>query len=1279
MGFGLGLKFSRPQSAQKGSEDDEQWYIPYNGPYEPPRGSTSRARPRDSWGDLIDGAEEGLDAMLGDEELRRRFGGGHSGYYNTDNSKSPIDGMEKRLRGRATSFASGRTVSSGAVDPNRGSVLAQRRSTVSSNQRPPVPSHIEASGGVGESPVPHLSGKESVHSNRLSLGTIFSFKSSSRKSFSAPPGEKDVSRSSLRKVRPPKLKTVDKEETKVLLPGPTSSSSSDSHDSSHKKSVVASQDVTDSTKIGDDDYYNSYYSTLAKGPEPQVSPQNPAFAVNPRAAPRPSSGSTTVSRQETFSSHSIHPYAYIFPKQQDPDPSESRNHDVSHPLRDAPRLAFASPAASNQSTPPPPQTNGLGLKQLKNSSSTPNLRSPNKYTPPRGIERWLSAETWCDAILFPRPRLKIKEERSPRIISPPGSPLDADQSSKNSTAAVTSRVLAHSQSLVNLSASKKQAVQEPLLAPPARAGEKAPRPKSFALDDLALIKPVLSLERVLEEGQELEKQRKEWQLKASSSIGNARARTLSRTRSKSLTQKGRANGHRNQTSFDYLAARACLGSQNLSPAIAQATSRNTFFTDPTTATSSAGRVSHSHSNSLAKSWSKSSNSHSRGHSHSGSWDKSGSKHGNGKANQVVDGRLHEALKRDESRFPRTQDQNQTLLPVSDPNLNPDIMLRVSPTPSAGSNNVQMGIAISTTTPPLIETPLDREIIRMPAHPYAQPSVAYLGEQQQFKRQAAAAQESPAPKPFLASHPYALALEPDSPAFTTIGPIDGNVTPQSKMWAQVAPGVVREVLPSDINNYSPFVQNQGASLPPSEDADADLVGVGEALGYSSFRNSRDSGLGTSEGHVIQPYVPSSSSPLGMHEYTAEQPPPPPPPQQQSYPHRKPVQYDASRPIYSQSHYRKASADISLAESTASSSRRVIANNSNNHNSPNNHNNQNPDRLHIQTLEPMREHSPAQTTSGTPSPRLSPRSLGSPNDLDSFHDLFYRPQRRTGEPHPYRSSPSADSMGEIALRSRRTGSGLTSLARELSQEFEQLERERERTSGSQASTSISSSSGKLGRRTLGGEGSLQFVFEEMPRSASPMAEEGEDQDTTVVFKPSFLIPEDVHSRSSSSLADRTAEHDEDETAMFRVGVVESVSTPPAEVSDRRRSFTGLMSEVPPPSGPQSPNTDGSAHLSVLISPVTDHTRSSYMTTSTTSRMSGLSDFPAPPRDAPLPILGHQHLSFLASAAVREESTLNHHQLQALRESPHPMHPHERRFTFGVDQDAADVADELSNQDH
>jgi len=61
--------------------------------------------------------------------------------------------------------------------------------------------------------------------------------------------------------------------------------------------------------------------------------------------------------------------------------------------------------------------------------------------PPKPKDRWLSAETWCDALLFPRPKLKLKQGKnatifsqgdesfiggpapSGRIISPPPSPV----------------------------------------------------------------------------------------------------------------------------------------------------------------------------------------------------------------------------------------------------------------------------------------------------------------------------------------------------------------------------------------------------------------------------------------------------------------------------------------------------------------------------------------------------------------------------------------------------------------------------------------------------------------------------------------------------------------------------------------------------------------------------------------------------------------------------------------------------------------------------------------
>jgi hypothetical protein len=111
-----------------------------------------------------------------------------------------------------------------------------------------------------------------------------------------------------------------------------------------------------------------------------------------------------------------------------------------------------------------------------------------------------------------------------------------------------------------------------------------------------------------------------------------------------------------------------------------------------------------------------------------------------------------------------------------------------------------------------------------------------------------------------------------------------------------------------------------------------------------------------------------------------------------------------------------------------------------------------------------------------------------------------------------------------------------------------------------------------------------------------------------------------------------------------MVESVSTPPAVSSMRRNSFLGTVFvddstnatvlAHPNENRNQNPNQNQNPHeqerrprprhervespesraarvLSGLQPPSTDATRSSYMTSSTVSRMSGLSDFPAPPK--------------------------------------------------------------------
>lgn len=1259
MGLGLGLK--RSQTQKRGSDDDDQWYIPYTGPYEPPRETGRRNKARDSWGDPIDDEEDEFDAMLGDKELQKKFPGGYSEYSALDNVKRSMESSRRDTRDRSSSFASGRSHSSG-VDPTWGGPIPLPRPKLQSVPRPPAPSYLNTntSGGVGESPAPHITMKEGGNSSRLSLGSIFSFTSSHKKGAATPkyPADKTTRKPSLRSPRPPKLKAT-KEAAKVKLElGQPSSSSSESQSSSPRKALLNTAGIPETQKVDDDDYYNTYYSTLLKGPVPEVSPHNPSFGVNPRAVPRPSSGST-VSRQETFSSHSIHPYAYTFPKKE-PDPPRTA------PLsaRDPPQLTFIPPPKDSTVKPPPP-TSGLGMKQVKNASSTPNLRASARYDSPR----WLSAQTWCDAILFPRPRLKIKEEplESQPLLSPPITPLVDTYRDKKAppTAAFQSRVLAHSHSLIDLSLQNRDRRRVPEYAGPSKPRakhEKAPRPRSFAQDDMSMIHPVLSLERVLEEGQELESERKQWQRQAAASLGNTRARTLSRTRAKSLTQKGRiqAGGHRVHNSFDYLAARACLGSQNLTPVL-PARSHTTSLTD-TTGLSSYGQSSHVHSNSTSKS--KSSQIHSRGHSRDESWGKSVLKQIKGAPHNAAAAPADDmlagsegTLRRDDAKIQLSY-HNLALSPLD--NSAHQEATRISPTPSGISSDVQMGIAIST--PPLVGDVLDREYIRMPTHPYAQAAASSVPRKTevaanngQLYHALASPPISTPERPTMSSHPYALALEPDdNVGFVAHARSDANVSPQSKMWAQLSPGVVREVLPSDFR-YSPFFNNHDSTFPADRSS---IVGIGEALTYASYRDSRDSGLGTSETHIVQP---ARATPLGLQKYT----PQPRASNDGQRSHREPVQYDASQPIYA--HHRGRSADLSV--STAFPSPRVP--------------------FMADRLPPRADLAPVSPspigTSGSPSPRLSPHSLGSPNDLDSFHDLFYKPTAPSTpmekEDHPMSSSSGPLLTSEIALRSRRTGSGLTSLARQLSEEYEHMERERTNSQYSYSSSSGRAASGLVRRPT---NSSLKFVFEEMPRSASPMAEEVEegeevDPDATEVFKPAFRVPEDVHS-SASSIVERPVE-DEDDTAMFRVGVVESVSTPPAETAARRRSYTGFLSEEPEHFHfrPQQqdlapPSSTSDKHHSTLLSPATDMTRSSYMTTSTSgSRMSNLSDFPVPPRDGPMP---PGHMSFLSSF---HDTTLNHRELETVRDSPHPMHPHDRRFTFGFDQDAADVADELSNQDH
>jgi serine/arginine repetitive matrix protein 2 len=138
-----------------------------------------------------------------------------------------------------------------------------------------------------------------------------------------------------------------------------------------------------------------------------------------------------------------------------------------------------------------------------------------------------------------------------------------------------------------------------------------------------------------------------------------------------------------------------------------------------------------------------------------------------------------------------------------------------------------------------------------------------------------------------------------------------------------------------------------------------------------------------------------------------------------------------------------------------------------------------------------------------------------------------------------------------------------------------------------------------------------------------------------------------------------------------LVESVSTPPAVSSDPRESYMGQMSFAQDQirHSPEPVDTVQSRVDSGLQPPSANPTRSSYMTTSTGSRMSGLSDFPAPPRHHAI------HMSLLSSYF---DEALSQSEARASR-SPTPPIPsdgNDRRLTFGGNEDIDELVAALSS---
>ncbi|KAK7049734.1 hypothetical protein VNI00_005765 [Paramarasmius palmivorus] len=1296
--FGLNSKSNTPSSSsprpgarlsEKVKEDEDDWYIPYNGPYEPPRPPARQEKDRDSWGDPVGGDEDiEEEHMLGDPELHHRYGGIDGG--NVGDWKTRGSGSDRKLRQRTRttsggSVLSGRTVSSGTVDPGRMSVGTHpRRSTVSTGSpRPPIPSYvnIDVTGGVGESPMPTYRGSNagSTPTTRRSLASLFTFNSSSkRRPTSRPPP--DPNRHPLPSSPTAHSQDPSKRPASLIR--------------NQTDPISAEEALRASGAGGDEEYYQSFYPTLIDiNSDNKQQPASPGMAnVVTFNSPRqePNSASSHPS-----SNSGAHPYAYSGPEPPELDapqsapPTHKSHIYISTNNRD-PKHPFTHPQSSTSDLRHPMLP--FHQNALKNSASTPNLRANSQPRSP-ALPRWnfkdrlLAAETWCDALLFPRPRLKVKQEGSGtppykgsgRIVSPPGSPV-FDQPAPGNQLSVTSRVLAHSRSLVDLSTPgagpstwrrdeervaplpplKIKEEKRPVQPQPqiASAPSRPPRPKSWALDDSVLPSPVPSLSRVLEEGQILEHQRKKWQTQAINSFQNERARSLSRSRTKSLKAKGSRRPEKNHPNFEFLAARGLLGNQE-PISIHVHPPREGLRPRASSQTDGKGpilRWSPTHGHSLSKATTKSSKTHSRNHSRSDSLGKSALKVAKSTAALCVGGivitPVEENDKEKSSLHLGVYTGNNVMRIPSPERISP-FDVRVSPTPS-GISDSKVGIAISTT--PNTDEAFDRDSIRLPQHPYAQGGLSAYASQideEVAEGEPLHAESSRSPVSLQlnapSTHPYALASgspsseDYDSRIVPRARP-DSLVPPPEKMWATWGSGT-QEVLATELQ-YSPFITVPGdidyeksrmrRSMRNSSPI-YDTAGIGEALAWAGRRQSRDSGLGTSEGPesiTVSGQGGGSeelSSPVVMAIPSGSN-------ARFSNPRRIPVQYDASRPAHLQHAHKNSLTSTptppvqmsSLEEQpepeTSMYERLVVPRNDSNRSSPG-------------------------QSSSSSSPPVSPPPLGNPDDLENYHDLFYRPRGisiDSGTPPLNPRSPTYQPPNiPWDVRSQGTNNtGLTSIVRQLSEELEE-------TRGARMSRSISFSSRSSlsilrqsthGRSAIGDSG-LRFVFADIPETASveavpnvkPVEHDNEDiQDAISAFYPSGQIPEDIEtSTRASSPVQSAIEHDELDA--YRLGHVESVSTPPAEASDPRLSYVGQMSFAhgAGPTGEEDEDGDvlgtspmftrnGTAHNS-LQPPSADPTRSSYMTSNSEgSRMSGLSDFPVPPPQQLTPA----HMSLLSS---------------------------------------------------
>lgn len=485
--FGFGPKSSsrtRLTSDSPENTDDGDWYLPYNGPYELPP-SVPRSQNRDSWGQLLGGSVLSLSNVGSATSPTDRTHERSSGLVGGGRRASTLPGSG------AYSSHPYRTSSAQDAAGFPGPTTTTCRSR-SSHSTPIITSstafaHIDTTGGVGESPAPMRrsplqTSPQASTVNRRSLANLLSFGGSTRKS------------------------------------------RSDSGHSSHRSHVKRSRNGTPTL----DPLQSNRSTGIDVQPPPRRSHNlahvGPSTELTPRQRSNTLIGNSRVPTpaQSTSQHHdsplSAHPYANAYPSQPGPP---RRAPIVSPPLAHSHSLDKGKGVDRSYQYPQPPSLDTLNVAEvpshlrptsrisLLKTISAPNLRNLSrslpirKPTPSRGKSRWLSPETWCDALLFPRPRflehidgepLQPVGQRNVSIPPPRAHTLSHNDRERKPLGRLWIRA---SRSAVNLhvpDSSRGPPRAEPRLMA-ADGWSSFSRPRSFAQDDLALPSPVPSIVR----------------------------------------------------------------------------------------------------------------------------------------------------------------------------------------------------------------------------------------------------------------------------------------------------------------------------------------------------------------------------------------------------------------------------------------------------------------------------------------------------------------------------------------------------------------------------------------------------------------------------------------------------------------------------------------------------------------------------------------------------------------------------------------------------------------